>query len=220
MTKQSDPPTSVVILAGGRSSRLGRDKSLLEVNGQPLVTRTVHTLSDLSDDLVIVANDPDRFEALALPARFVPDEIRGIGALMGVYSGLKAVRHPRALVVACDMPFLSLPLLRYMLPLAPGHDVVIPRLNNYLEPLHAVYDRSCLPSMKRLLDQGRRQIIAFFPEVRVRFVEEAEVDQFDPQRLSFVNVNTVEDWQQVQTLLAMSDSSPAPSRYHLGPGES
>jgi molybdopterin-guanine dinucleotide biosynthesis protein A len=208
MVEQPASPTSVVILAGGHSSRLGRDKSMLPVNRQPLVARTVHALSALSEDLVIVTNDPGRFEALSLPARLVPDEQRGIGALMGVYSGLRAIRHPRALVVACDMPFLSLPLLRYMLTLTSGHDVVIPRLNEFLEPLHAIYSKGCLPPIKRLLDQGRRQIMAFFPEVRVRYVEEEEVNCFDPQHLSFLNVNTAEDWQRVQGLLATWDTPP------------
>jgi molybdopterin-guanine dinucleotide biosynthesis protein A len=159
----------------------------------------------LSDDLVVVTNDADRYEPLTLPARLVPDEHRGIGSLMGIYSGLKVARHTHALVVACDMPFLSLPLLRYMVPLAPGQDVVIPRIGGFLEPLHAIYSRACLPAMARLLAEGRRQIIAFFDEVRVRYVEEAEVDQLDPDHLSFVNVNTPDDWERAQRLLKQSD---------------
>jgi molybdopterin-guanine dinucleotide biosynthesis protein A len=126
--------------------------------------------------------------------------------LMGIYSGLKAARHPQALAVACDMPFLSLPLLRYMLPLAEDHDVVIPRVGGYLEPLHAVYSTACLPAMARLLAQGRRQIIAFFDEVRVRYVEADDVDRLDPRHLSCVNVNTPEDWERVQQALREKDS--------------
>ena len=121
---------------------------------------------------------------------------------MGIYSGLRAARYPHALVVACDMPLLSLPLLRYMLPLANGSDVVIPRVAGLLEPLHAIYGKACLPAMGRLLDQGQRQIIAFFGQVRVRYVEEDEIARCDPHHLSFVNVNTPEDWERVQRLLA------------------
>lgn len=198
--------TSVVILAGGKSSRLGRDKSFLLVEEQPLVSRVVQKLSILSDDLVVVTNDPVRYEPLDLPARLVPDERRGEGSLMGVYSGLKAAHHPQVLAVACDMPFLCLPLLRHMLPLAAGYDVVIPRVGGYLEPLHAIYGQACLPAMARLLAQGRRQIIAFFHEVRVRYVEEEAVDRFDPRHLSFVNVNTPADWEQAQRLLVEEDT--------------
>lgn len=193
--------SSVLVLAGGQSSRLGTDKSFLLIDNQPLVARTVHKLAALSDDLVVVTNDLERYRSLALPARLVPDEAPGMGSLMGIYSGLKVARHPRALVVGCDMPFLDLSLLRYMLSLAGGYDVVIPRLGELLEPLHAVYSNACLPAMDRLLGQGRRQIITFFHEVRVRYVERAEVDRFDPGHLSFINVNTPQDWALTLALL-------------------
>jgi molybdenum cofactor guanylyltransferase len=201
MVKRAASPVSVVVLAGGQSSRLGRDKSFLLLEGQPLVMRTVETLVTLSDDLVIVTNQPTSYEPLALPLRLVPDERAGEGALMGLYSGLKAARHPHALVVACDMPFLNLALLRYMLPLAEGCDVVIPQVDGWLEPLHAIYGKTCLLPIANLLAQGQRQIIAFFPEVRTCYVEEEVVNRFDPGHLSFVNVNTEEDWQRVQDLL-------------------
>jgi molybdopterin-guanine dinucleotide biosynthesis protein A len=202
MTPDPKPGLSVVILAGGQSRRLGRDKALLEIEGQPLITRAVQRLTALSDDLIVVTNHPARYEPLALPVRLVPDEQPGLGALMGVYSGLKAARQPYALAVACDMPFLNLDLLGYMGSLVADQDVVIPQLGELLEPLHAIYGQTCLPAMKRQLDQGRRQVIAFFPEVRVRYVDEEQIRRFDPRRLSFSNVNTPEDWACVQALLA------------------
>jgi molybdopterin-guanine dinucleotide biosynthesis protein A len=106
------------------------------------------------------------------------------------------------------MPFLNVSLLRYMMGLVEGYDVVIPRLDGFLEPLHAVYGRSCLPAMRSLLDRGRRQIIGFFPEVRVRYVEEHEIDRFDRRRLSFVNINTAEDWARVQQLFGGNETPP------------
>lgn len=192
---------SAIVLAGGQSSRLGIDKAFLLLDGQPLVARTVYKLSALSDDLIVVANNPTRYEPLAMPARLVPDDRPGEGSLMGIYSGLRVARYRYALVVACDMPFLNLSLLGYMLPLADGYDVVVPRLGGLLEPLHAIYGQACLPYMARLLERGRRQVIAFFNEVRVRYVEEPEIDRFDPLHLSFVNVNTPGDWERVQGLL-------------------
>ncbi len=151
---------------------MGADKALLLLDGQPLIARTVQQLSTLSDDLIVVTNNPERFEPLGLAARLVVDERPGEGSLMGIYSGLKVARHPYALVVACDMPFLNLPLLRYMLSIMPTYDVVVPRLAGMLEPLHAVYGRTCLPWIARLLDEGQRKIVAFFPYVKVRHVEE------------------------------------------------
>ncbi|HSR31761.1 MAG TPA: molybdenum cofactor guanylyltransferase [Anaerolineae bacterium] len=196
------PAISGVILAGGQSERLGRDKSLLEVAGEPLLARAVRLLAVLSDDLIVVTNDPTRYTRLDLVARLVSDERPGFGSLMGMYSGLKAANHQRALVVACDMPFINLPLLRYMLSLAEGHDVVVPRVDGLLEPLHAIYDKSCLPYIREVLDGGQRKIIAFFDRVCVRYVEEQEIGEFDPLRLSFLNVNTPEDWMRTQELLA------------------
>jgi molybdopterin-guanine dinucleotide biosynthesis protein A len=192
---------SAVILAGGMSTRLGKDKSLLPVDGEPLLTRVVRQLSALSEDLIVVTNDRAHYDALALPARLIQDEKPGVGALMGLYSGLKAARHSYALVVACDMPFLNLALLRYMVHLAQDYDVVVPREDEYVEPLHAVYGKDCLPAMEWRLAQGRRRIVSFFDTVRVRYVEKSEVDRFDPLHLSFVNVNTPEDWAKTQKLL-------------------
>jgi molybdopterin-guanine dinucleotide biosynthesis protein A len=201
--------TSVIILAGGQSRRMGRDKTLLAVDGEPLVHRAVRILGVLSDDLIIVANDVERYQPLALSARFVPDERPGVGALMGIYSGLRAAHYPQALIVACDMPFLNSPLLNYMLTQSDGYDVVIPRVGGLLEPLHAIYGKSCLPFIRDLLDKSQRKIIAFFDEVRVRYIEEPEIDQFDPKHLSFVNVNRFEDWEMVRRLLGQEGPEEA-----------
>ena len=196
-------PIGVVVLAGGHSRRLGVDKSLLEVDGEPLLVRAVRRLGVLSRDLVVVTNDATRYESLALAARLVPDEKPGLGSLMGIYSGLRAMRRSHALVVACDMPFLNLPLLRYMASLVPRYDVVVPRVDSLLEPLHAIYGKSCLPFMEELLDRGERKITAFFNRVQVRYVDQTELDEFDPDHLSFVNVNTPQDWLRVQELLGL-----------------
>ena len=196
------PKVSVIVLAGGQSSRFGSDKAFLPLQGLPLVAWTVHKLAALSDDLIVVTNEPGRYRPLALPARLVPDDKPGQGALMGLYSGLKAARNAYALAVACDMPFLSLPLLRYMLPLVDGADLVIPQVDGFLEPLHAIYSKACLPAMARHLDLGERQIIAFFHEVRIRHVVQEEIDAYDPRHLSFFNVNTPADWESVRELLA------------------
>ena len=207
MTKQAEYLSvrniSAVVLAGGESQRLGMDKALLELDGQTLLARTVYKVASLSDDVIVVTNNRDRYQHLGLDVRFVPDEQPGEGALMGLYSGLQAARHAAAFAVACDMPFLNVSLLRHMLAESTSYDVVVPRLeSDLLEPLHAIYSRRCLPLMARLLEQGRRRIFAFFADVRVRYIEEATIARFDPLHLSFVNVNTPADWQLAQDLIA------------------
>lgn len=197
---------SAVVLAGGESQRLGVDKALLELGGKSLIARTVHTLATLSEDTTVVTNHPEKYEHLALNVRFVPDELPGEGALMGLYSGLREARYPSALAVACDMPFLNLSLLRYMVGKSAGYDVVVPRPeNDMLEPLHAIYSKRCLPFMAELLAKGRRRIMAFFDKVSVFYVEGPTIAQFDPLHHSFVNVNTPADWRLVQDLFARKE---------------
>jgi molybdopterin-guanine dinucleotide biosynthesis protein A len=189
---------SGIVLAGGQSSRLGMDKSFVNANGQPLIEHIVAKLTKLSDDVIIVTNSPENYNHLE--AKLVGDIYPGKVALGGIYSGLRAATNAHSLIVACDMPFLDLNLLRYMILLASGHDVVIPRIGGLVEPLHAIYSKSCLEPIDRLLARGGLKIVDFFPEVRVRYVEESEVDIFDPQHLSFFNVNTPSDLAKMKKL--------------------
>ena len=189
---------SGIVLAGGQSSRLGMNKSFINVSGQSLIEHIVAKLARLSDDVIIVTNSPEKYDHLE--ARLVGDIYPGKGALGGIYSGLRAAANTHSLVVACDMPFLDLNLLRYMILLARGHDVVIPRIGGLPEPLHAIYSKICLEPIDRLLARGGFKIIDFFSEVRVRYVEEGEVDIFDPQHLSFFNVNIPSDLEEMKKL--------------------
>jgi molybdopterin-guanine dinucleotide biosynthesis protein A len=192
------PAVSAIVLAGGKSRRLSVDKALLHLNGQWLLERILNTLSTLSDDLLVVANPKQEFARL--PARIVPDAFPGTGPLGGIHSGLRSMRHDRGLVVACDMPLLNLHLLRYMILLSSDFDVVMPRIGEETEPLHAVYSSGCLPPIEDLLRCGERRIISFLPRVRVRYVEQDEINTFDPQHLSFFNINTQHDLDLAQKL--------------------
>ncbi len=184
-------PNSAVILAGGRSSRLGQDKAFLEVNGQLLIERVIERLAQLVDEVIIVANDVDR--CADLEALVISDVYPGKGALGGIYSGLRAVTGRHSIVVACDLPFLNVSLLRYMQELATRYDVVIPRMGKLTEALHAVYSRGCLPFIEQQLRAGDLRIIRFFPHVRVRYVDQDEMEVFDPEHLSFFNINSQAD---------------------------
>ncbi len=191
-------PLSGVVLAGGRSARLGRDKALLELEGRTLVARTLDALAQLTDDLVVVTSLAPRL--FPPPARVITDRYVGAGVLAGVHAGLLAARGELAIVVACDMPFLNLDLLRHMVTLAHETDAVVPRWTD-VEPLHAIYrPAACLGPIERALARGERRIISFYHEVRVRYVERAEIARFDPQGLSFFNVNTAEDWERARAL--------------------
>jgi molybdopterin-guanine dinucleotide biosynthesis protein A len=191
---------SGVILAGGKSRRMGRDKSQLMLRGETLAARAIRILSAFTDDIILVTNTPEQFAGLNV--RLTGDLIPGSGALSGIHAGLTAARHEWALVVACDMPFLSLDLLRYMAGLTPGHAAVVPRWQGELEPLHTFYSRACIPFIEPILQRGGGRIIEFYRRIDVRYVEPDEVISLDPQGLSFFNVNSPEDWARAQELAA------------------
>ena len=188
-----------IVLAGGMSLRLQRDKALEEIGGQSLIERVIDRLSSLGNEIIVVTSSSDQLHDLGV--KRVVDAFPGKGALGGMYSGLKESPTFRSLVVACDMPFLNTDLLRHLIELSPGFDVVIPRVGGYMEPLHAVYSKNCLAPIEALLRKGRLRIADFFPQVKVRYVEDAEVEEFDPERLSFFNINSEGDLERAKALL-------------------
>lgn len=191
-----------IVLAGGKGLRLGRDKALETVDGQSLLQRVVTQLGSFSNEIIIVtAKGKSLPQSFSNPGfRIVADAYPGRGALVGLATGLAASKAHYNLVVACDMPFLNQALLNYMLGLKDGFDLVIPRVAEGVEPLHAVYARSCLAPVERLLEQGEMRVDALFELIKVRYVEAEEVERFDPRRLSFFNVNTSADLERAQQL--------------------
>ncbi len=182
---------SGAVLVGGESRRMGRDKAMLSVDGQPLVQHVVGVLREVVDEVLLVGTGAERYGWL--DARIVDDLIPGAGPLGGIHTALSSASRSRCLVVACDMPFLNLGLLRYMLQEAVGWDVVVPRSRGRLEPLHSAYARSCLRPIERMLENGELCPLDLFPRVSVRYLETQEVERLDPRRLSFVNLNTPDD---------------------------
>src|SRR5574341_1556057 len=193
-------PISVAILAGGKSSRMGTDKSFVRVLGRPLIEDVLAQVSGIGAETIIITNRGDDYRTLGLPlfADVLPDK----GALGGIYTALHSSSQPHTLGVACDMPFVVRPLLDYLISLIPeaNADAIVPRLNGEAEPFRAIYSQVCLSPIRAALDAGKMRVISFFPAVRVRFVDEPEIDRFDPQHLSFFNVNTPEDLEQARRL--------------------
>lgn len=206
------PCVSAVVLAGGMSRRLGRNKALEPIGGQPLICRVTERLAQVAEELVVVVNEAERATVLPLPAeaKVTVDRYPGKGSLGGLFTGLSAATSAGggwAVMVACDMPFLNVALLRYMLSLREGHDAVVPVVEDRPEPLHALYSARCLPFMERRLQADDLKIARFFDEVRVRYVPEAELRRLDPELLSFFNINTQEDVDRAQALAAAERAS-------------
>ncbi len=192
---------SAILLAGGKSSRLGTDKAKVKLDGESVMIQTIaEKLSALSDDIVVSTNGR-RYEDITVSVRWATDVNPGAGSLMGLYSGLLAVKYDYAIAVACDMPFINIELLKYMMSLPRDYDALLPRIGDKTEQLHSIYSKSCLPKMQKFLDSGRLKITAFIDEINVKYISEDIINRYDPQHLSFFNVNTAEQLKQAQDIL-------------------
>ena len=143
---------SGIILAGGNSSRMGRDKSLLKYNHQTLIELTVKELQKVVEDIIIASNHTSKYNIPGITE--VPDLYPGTGPLAGMHSGLQHIKHRYAFIVSCDMPLFSADLAKYLLELSPGYDVVVPNINGYQEPLCAVYSKKCIDIIEGCLKAG------------------------------------------------------------------
>jgi len=195
---------SCIVLAGGKGLRLGHDKALETVGDRSLVECVVSNLSLFDSDVILVTAKEQSFpQFTGYPKlRIVTDTYPGKGPLGGIYTGLAASDSLHNLVVACDMPLLNQALLRYMIQVSAGFDLVVPRVGNMVEPLHAVYSKGCLAPIGCLLEQGNLRVSKLFTLVRVRYVETEEINRFDPEHLSFFNINTESDLEMARELVA------------------
>lgn len=156
-------------------------------------------VAEIGDDTIIISNKPDAYLKFGLPV--YADLIPNWGALGGLYSAISYAPQELCLLLACDMPFIHLPLLKHIVSLANDFDAVVPRLNNrFVEPFRAVYRKTCLVPIKSAMDAGQRKVISFFDEVHIRYVDLAEIEQFDPSAKSFFNVNTPDDLQTAERI--------------------
>lgn len=200
---------SLVVQAGGGSTRMGEDKGLKPFLGRPLVQRVIERLAPLADEIIITANS---LEEYALPGvRVVPDLMPGRGSLGGLYTALASAAFPLVGVVACDMPFASRELLELegRILTAEEMDVVIPKTIEGYEPFHAVYRReTCMPAVRSALDASLWKVIAWFPQVRVRELTPAEQLGGDPNGRAFWNVNTPQEFSRAEELARDEQEKP------------
>ena len=183
---------SGVILAGGRSTRMGKDKATLDVSGLTMFERNLCMMRKLFEKTIIAGNRPD----LSQPdVPCFPDHYPG-SALGGLYTGLKEAETEYIMATACDMPYPDPGIGRLLVGMRKGYDVVVPKTPYGLEPLFAVYRKTCLPFMQSLLEQGLYQIFLFYPHVRVRYVSQDELP--GDWEHALLNVNTPEQYTQVK----------------------
>lgn len=190
---------TIVIQAGGMSSRMGEDKALKIFLGKPLIQRVIERMSPIADEIIVTTNRPAEYTFLNY--RLIPDLKPGRGALGGLYTAIASAAHPLVAVVACDMPFASQMFFEgaRRLMVKEEADVVIAKTDEGYEPLHALYRReTCLPAIESAIDADQWKVIAWFPQVKVRTLTPDEIKFLDPSGLCFWNLNTPEEFAEAE----------------------
>lgn len=208
MREGTESRTIGVVLAGGMSTRMGQSKASLELGGEPLLRRVVSRLSQAVSDLLVIGQA--ELQALVPGVTISPDLRLGLGPLAGLESAVHYSierQSTHVFLAACDMPFVSPQLARYMSELAHSHaesDVVLLHSERGPEYLHAVYSASCLPVVQRRLDHRELSLRALIDELRVLEVSAEKALPFDPHGLSAFNANTPQEWVDA---LAIAESN-------------
>lgn len=188
---------SAIVLAGGQSRRLGRDKALLPWQGRTLIEHIVAQLTELSDDVLVITGTERRYQEL-LDVPIFADEIKNIGPMGGLYTGLTHARSEYSLIVACDMPLLTraiIDLLRSELDSSVR--AVVPEVQGHRVPTLAIYHKECLAVIERLLIQGITALQALLDSAPTKVIPETQLRIIDPELRAFTNLNTLEDWEKL-----------------------
>lgn len=184
---------------------MGRNKALMRLGDETLISRTLKRLRIVTDEIILISNSANLYTELGV--QVYEDLIPDSGALGGVYTGLRCTANNTVLCVACDMPFLQPKLMRYLVSVLGEYDAVVPytrgvkESNPKLQTLCAVYSRHCRQVIRQMLDEGELRLHALCDRVTVRMVPPDEWQDFDPKGLSFVNINTHEDFERVKEML-------------------
>jgi molybdopterin-guanine dinucleotide biosynthesis protein A len=180
-----------IILSGGKSIRMGENKAFIEIEGVPIISR-IHTLfKSLFKEIIIVTNQKELF--LNFDAGIYSDLLPNRGVLGGLYTGLFFSSFSYSFCVACDMPFLKESVIEYLINNIDGFDVIVPKAEDGLQPLHAIYSKNCLEPVREIIEKGKYKIIDIYPMVKIKIIEEHEFRSLDPRAESFINVNTPEE---------------------------
>ena len=205
MASDTPPRIAAAILAGGMARRMGgANKAGLRIGNERIIDRQLRLLRQIADPVFIVAASAEPFQELEITV--VPDVVPGAGPLGGIYTALTASRCARTLIVACDLPYLSLPLLDRLA--APSDaDLVIPRTTRGYEPLCATWSATCAGAIWRRIQNGTLKTALVMEELRVEEIGPEVLASCDPHGLLFVNVNTPHDYERARRLGRMESNS-------------
>jgi molybdopterin-guanine dinucleotide biosynthesis protein A len=183
---------AAIIVAGGDSTRLGRDKALESIGGMPILERVLISAAAFGPAF-IVANDPRKYDAFADRAELLADLRPHSGPLGGLLTGLKSSPDERNVLLPCDAPFINPKIIELLLAKQAVADAVVPTTRGRIHTTLAGYSRTCLPAIESAMDSGKLRMVDFFPEVQVAYLDDDILNEVDPEGLCFFNVNTEDD---------------------------
>lgn len=183
-----------VILIGGKSRRMGKDKAFLEVDGKPIFERVLDLFRESFTKILLAGDRAERFTTYKLP---VVTDIYPGSSLGGLYTGLYHAKTDYIFVASCDLPFPNAGVIKYLCSLKDGFDAVVTRSASGYEPLFALYSKNCLEPIKNQLESGDYRASAFYPHIKALYVAYDELTSFDKDGTAFVNVNTPEEFANV-----------------------
>ncbi|MBI5361001.1 MAG: molybdenum cofactor guanylyltransferase [Planctomycetes bacterium] len=196
---------NAVILCGGKSSRMGRDKALIKINDRPVVSIIYDSLKVIFDEVALsVKTGTDEYHALGY--RLIEDNLPGSSPLVGIYSALQELKGTHIFVIACDMPLIDIGFIAAMRnEISAGYDVIVPVTANGIEPLYGFYSKNCINEIKNRIDRGDHKIINFYPEVKTRQID-IRTGQWAGVDIKFsLNLNTPADMKKLErTILELN----------------
>lgn len=192
---------SGIILAGGKSKRMGQNKSLLKIGDKTIIELTVDKILPIFDEVIVVTNSMEDYSMLNNNVKLIPDVTitKEANSLIGLYSGILEAKYDYSFVIPCDMPFIDTSLIQYMIENIEENDVVVPYLNGFYESLHSIYNKSTLNILKSLLDNRNYRISRLFedyPGLSIKRIHKNTLDYLGVSENCFLNLNTLEEYKQ------------------------
>ncbi len=190
--------SSGIIMAGGRSSRMKFNKAFAQVGGKPVIQIIIDKLQPIFQELMIISNEPQLFTSFGLP--IFQDVYPYLGPVGGIHSALVNASFDQMFILGCDMPFMNMQLVDYILGKINNYDSVVPEIDSYLQPLAAVYNRSCLPIFSECLEHDKLKLTLIFSELNALVLKEDELQKFGRVREMFFNVNDPDALAEAQEI--------------------
>lgn len=185
-----------IILAGGQSSRMGRDKASLPWGESDLLNAVLERLAPVCNKIIVVSNSDRKIRIPGV--QVVADHYKLCGPLGGMQAGLTVSDADYNFIAACDMPYLSTEAVAYMKQAALGYDAAVPFIDKHYNPLHAVYRQTCLPYINQMLAENNYRILNFYSQIKLLHISKEELQGFDAELRTLSNVNTPDEYQCLQ----------------------